>query len=443
MKTWNVLAAAAIVAAAGLHSSARAADPTTAELAEEVKALRQEIANLKSQQQPPTTPTAAEAVKADADKRSFADGVTAITAGYDKGIFIRSEDGRFQIKPGLILQVRNNTTWRQDGKDDGNENDIQHGWEIRRVKPYLDGNLFGPDLTFKLQLANDRNASGVVLEDAWGQYAFNKQWAVRAGQFKSTVSWEEFGVSDVDQLTVERSLLNDLIGQNAINSRQQGVMVTYKGPQDLVRTSVTLSDGEGSINSDFRDMQPGRAKVGGFARVDYKFNGDWSDHSLLTAKGTKADTFVVGAGFGATDFDNATIYRGEVIGHLAFKRKWNVLAGVTGAMTDPRTGTPTRLDYGGLIQAGYLLNPMHEVFGRADVVFQDEDFVPTDEIVSEFTLGVHRYLGTDGAAGNNARVTVDLNYLPVGVPVDKTGLGYLANNGKNEVVLRLQFQLRI
>jgi hypothetical protein len=183
--------------------------------------------------------------------------------------------------------------------------------------------------------------------------------------------------------------------------------------------------------------------VGGFGRVDYKFNGSWADHATLTAKGTKEDTFVLGAGAGATDFADQSIYRGELMGHATFKSKWNILATLTAALTDPRHGAPTRLDYGGLIQAGYLLNPQWEVFGRADVTIQDPDFVPDDQIVSEFTLGVHRYLGVDGAAGNSARFTLDLNYLPVGVPTDHTGLGYLANDGKNELVLRAQFQIRI
>ncbi len=445
MNRWTTRAlSAAFVAALGLGTAARAAEPTTADMADQIRQLREEVTAMKAQKSSTDlslTPSAAQS----ADAPTLADGAVGLTAGYDKGLFIRSENGRFVMKPGLLVQFRHVTTYRENGKNGGADEDIQNGFEVRRMKPYLGGNLFGSDIRYRLQLANDRNASGIVLEDIWMSYDFNKQWTLTAGQFKSTVSHEESGVSDIDQLAVERSLMNDLIGQNAMGSRQQGVMLSYKGPQDKLHASAIISDGENTINTNFQDTPPdSRPRIGGFLRADYKLGGEWSDHTILTAKGTKADTFVLGCSLSGSDFAGAAIYRGEVGAHYVIKSKWNIYGAVTGALTEPRgAGLPTRFDYGGLIQAGYLLNPEYEVFGRADVVRFDQDFVANDDIVSEWTLGMHRYLGADGAAGNNARLTLDFTYLPNAVPTDKTGLGYLANGGGNEFVLRLQFQIRI
>ncbi len=61
----------------------------------------------------------------------------------------------------------------------------------------------------------------------------------------------------------------------------------------------------------------------------------------------------------------------------------------------------------------------------------------------EIAGGVNWFFGPDGAFGNRAKVTLDLNYLPYGSPASP-GLDYLASpNGKDEWVLRAQLQLSL
>src|SRR6185503_7350572 len=96
----------------------------------------------------------------------------------------------------------------------------------------------------------------------------------------------------------------------------------------------------------------------------------------------------------------------------------------------------SRFDWGGLVQAGYLLNPSWEIFGRYDVTVLDDDFVTGEDVFNEFTFGVNYFLGENGAALHRAKITVDFIYLPNGAPSNQTGVDVLANgNGDDEFVL--------
>jgi hypothetical protein len=96
-----------------------------------------------------------------------------------------------------------------------------------------------------------------------------------------------------------------------------------------------------------------------------------------------------------------------------------------------------------LVQAGYLLNPSWEIFGRYDVVSLDDDYVSGENTFNEFTAGVNWFLGADGSALHRAKITLDVIYLPEGSPSNQTGVGVLSNPGEDEFVFRAQFQLVI
>ena len=102
-------------------------------------------------------------------------------------------------------------------------------------------------------------------------------------------------------------------------------------------------------------------------------------------------------------------------------------------------------NWGVLVQAGYMLNSQWEIFGRYDYTSVDDSLVPAgaEDNFSEITSGVNYYL-----KGHAAKVTIDLTYLPDGVPPsmpvggDLTGIGFKGTgNGDDEIVIRGQFQL--
>ncbi len=93
-----------------------------------------------------------------------------------------------------------------------------------------------------------------------------------------------------------------------------------------------------------------------------------------------------------------------------------------------------------MAQFAYIIDQKFEPFARYDYVFLPEGSTTglTHFTTQEITLGANYYIHKQ-----NAKVTLDATWLPVGSPVDSDALGILKDNGHNEFVLRLQFQIWI
>jgi hypothetical protein len=437
------LVAAALAVVGG---SAFGAEPTYDDLKTRVEQLEARL------QQVEARPLATQDVDAtvervirDAERRSQLLAVDGLTAGYDKGFFIRSEDGNFSFKPGILFQFRNITNFR-----DGDNEDLQNGFELRRLRPRFDGNAFSPDLTYSIVLDTARSGGNVSLLDAWAQYKFHPEWSVKFGQFRE--SWYHEGdVPDSSQLTVERSLVDSVLAGSQVD-RVQGVALVYGSNTNPLHGQITFHDGANSKNTDFRDAQPGatptdppvyRANFGAGARVEYKLFGDWAGYRDFTAKGNKEHLLIAGAGIDWTQAGDNNIYRTTADLQWENTTGWNVYGAINGNFTDLGTvagGDDNRVDWGALVQAGYLIRPAWEIFGRYDVVGLDGDFVDGDDTFNEFTVGVNYFLGADGKFLHRAKFTLDLVYLPDGAPSNQTGTGVLSNTD-DEFALRAQFQL--
>ncbi len=109
----------------------------------------------------------------------------AQTAGYDKGFFIRSEDRAFSLTTNARIELRGTYEATDDGTDDLDH----HGaFSVPRARLKLSGNLFGPDLTWVMQI-----------EFGGGAYAWLRAdygvlpgvFHVRAGQFKRPFSRQQ------------------------------------------------------------------------------------------------------------------------------------------------------------------------------------------------------------------------------------------------------------
>jgi hypothetical protein len=259
-------------------------------------------------------------------------------------------------------------------------------------------------------------------------------------------------------LAVERSALNALIG-GAITDRVQGVSISYDNAKPL-RGQVVLHDGGNSKDTPFTDTAqngntglpttvfgPQVEQYGVTGRVEYFAFGTPKQYEDYTALGNTQDLLVFGAGADFTQGGgNSAIFHTvdvqyENASGLGLYGEYMALS------RDIATGTATTVpignyyDYGFLVQAGYMVAPKWEVFGRADWTRLDaasfaSNRVTTKNEVYELTVGVNYYLYK-----HNAKITVDLNYLPNGSP-DLPGLGYLATDD-NSFVLRTQLQLAL
>jgi hypothetical protein len=432
----------ALAIAAGLASpwanGARAAEPSYDDLRQQVQQLQSRLDALETKQNAPTTAEVDRTVRgviADADRRSQLLSSGDVTAGYDKkGAFVRSADGNFLFRPTVQLQFRYVNNYN-DAADDPSED----GFEVRQLRLRFDGNVISPDLTYSFMWDTNRSGGAVVLLDAWTQYRFAPQWAVKLGQFKESV-FHEKDIGDYAALAVERSLADAVLGGNRTD-RVQGVSLIYGGTKDnAFRAEVAFHDGANSKNTDFRDTNGQHWGTG--ARAEYKFVGNWDDYKDFTAKGSKENLLVAGAGVDYTESDGGGTALPTADVQFETPNGLTLYGAVHGGYTNTRGDVDDEsFDWGALAQVGYLLTDQLELFGRYDIVHLDSANANGDNF-NEITVGLNYYLGDHGSALHRAKVTIDATYLPDGAPSNQTQAGVLAGDD-DQFVFRAQFQLLI
>lgn len=469
---------AVVAGALGMGSAVVAfgADPGTDDLKKQIEALQAQVQKLEQKQEQAVTAREVDAtvqrVIEDAEKRSQLLQMEGFTAGWNDGFKIQSADGNFVLQPYLGTQIRNVTTFR-DGNKNGDGDEIQNGFEIRRMKFGFRGNAFTPDLTYNFNWntsvgdfnPDDEGSTDsssledgtVFLENAYVQWFFSDDWAVKFGQWKD--NWSHEGtVSDFLQLAVDRSLMNQLIGSGQTDYIQ-GVSLIYAPRDSKFRGEVAFIDGYSSANTDFQDdpSNAGNALIGvgtvlgsqgdnfGVSgRFEYAVMGNWKEYDQFTAMGSTEDLLVLGAGFNWTQASSNNVYFYTVDAQWmpASVAGLSVYGAYVGLCQDLNSVPPddSFTNWGFLLQAGYMLNEQWEVFGRVDYTkFDDEGFSASDDQDDfwESTIGVNYYMH-----GQGAKFTVDVNWLCNGTPdgVNLTGIGYQPADG-TEISIRAQFQL--
>lgn len=459
---------AAVAGALSVGAAAAWAEPTPQDM--KIQELQDKVAALEARQASNSKDLAAtiDGILRDAERRSQLLATNGeASAGYDGGFFIKAGDA-WVLRPGAQFQFRNITNYREEAKP-GGDSAIDNGFEIRRMRFFLAGNVFSKDLDYYIEWDTDRNGGSVFLNEAWARYFFADEWGLRAGQFKE-LSSHEWLVGPKRSMAVESSLVDNLLGGNGIGGYTQGVTLIYGGERNNnnpFAVEAGYIDGAAQSNTDFTSrgeplpvpeptvgylMPPGKHAFdfGITGRAEYKVMGDWADYKDFTAKGTKQDLLVVGAGGDwSQGGDGNLILASADIQYENPNGLGLYAAGLMKYMDSQMSGLgKSSTDWGFLIQASYAFAGNWEVFGRYDAMFLDQSVVFADghdqDVYHEITLGVNYYLGQDGSAMHRAKITVDLTYLPNGAPAPLTGLGVLDNNGAEaEWMLRAQFQLLI
>ena len=406
--------------------------------AQEIQQLKEQVARLeaKSAENSKDVAVTIDKVLRDAEQRSQLMAMGGGTAGYDNGFFIASEDRSFFFHPGLQFQPRFITTWRDGAKDSGND-DTQSGFEVRRIKLGFDGNIFSKDLTYNFLWATGRADGLLKLEEAWAKYNISDQLGVRVGQFKDPVAHEGL-VSSKKLLAVERSYLQDVIGLG--DNFVQGVtaILNEQGP---VRAEVGFTDGMKSANTNFQDPPTNAADFGVAGRVEWAAMGDFKPYGDMTAMGTKQDMLVLGAGGDWTQSGDIDIILHTVDVQYENAAGLGLYAAFLGRSSQNAAFDGGDLyDWGFLVQGSYMFDQNWEAFARYDFTDFDKDALASDSEneVHEITIGVNYYFH-----GHNAKFTVDVGWLPNGAVISDDGSGILANDGRDEVLVRTQLQLLI
>ncbi|HEX2972057.1 MAG TPA: porin, partial [Tepidisphaeraceae bacterium] len=137
--------------------------------------------------------------------------------------------------------------FRDDANEDDGDNsdDIENGFETRRMKLSLEGTAFSPDLTYKFQWRTNTDGGDVTLEDAWARYMFSDDWGFRLGQFKDPVFHEEL-TSSKYQLAADRSMVNSILGIGEA-AYTEGATLIYGGynKNNPLNVEVGLTNGVG------------------------------------------------------------------------------------------------------------------------------------------------------------------------------------------------------
>jgi hypothetical protein len=433
----------ALAAMAALGTTVHAADPSYDELKQQVDQLKARLDQVEARSAvtPQQVDQTVERVLKDADQRSQMLQMEGFTAGWtkDKGFRIQDAAGNWALHPYFQFQFRSTTNWRNDGKHAGNDADWENGFSIPRMKIGFDGNAFSPSLTYNFLWNTSTTTGGLNLEQAWLKYMLADGWYVRAGQIINP-AFHEQSMGSRYLMAADRSLVNSLItGVN--EGRTQAVTVIYDQKGSPLWAEAGIEDGFNSQNTDFRDPNEGGTNDWGVTgRVNYFVNGDASEYGNFSAQGNKNDLLVIGAGGDITQTGDLTNYLHTVDLQWENTQGLGLYVAFLGNYIDNKQTDDTSYNWGFLVQGNYMLNDRWEVFGRYDMTKFDGNIVPAGqgEEFCELTGGFNWY----AFGGYSAKITVDLTWLPNGVPaaVDTSNLGFLTG-GDDQFVLRAQFQL--
>jgi phosphate-selective porin OprO/OprP len=172
---------------------------------------------------------------------------TAVVKAGNTGFSLESADGQNVIKLRGLLQVdhrlyfegandvRNRTDQRAGDLDANGFHDAADSWLARRVRPIIEGTLFGKyDFRFTPEFAG--GSASVV--DAYIDARFNPAFKVRAGKFKSFVGLERLQ-SGADIKFLERSYVTNAILPN----RDFGIAVHGDVLEDRLNYAFGLVNG--------------------------------------------------------------------------------------------------------------------------------------------------------------------------------------------------------
>jgi phosphate-selective porin OprO/OprP len=212
-KSWLSIGIAAVLSVAfGLESPARSEEtkPPEKSFEQRFEELDQEIRILKRKHE------------LDQEAAASAKLSTAVVKAGNNGFSLESADGHHVIKLRGLLQVdhryyfqgsrdvRNRSDQRAGDLDDNGFSDTGDTWLLRRVRPIIQGTLFGIyDFRFTPEFAGN-NASVV---DAFIDARFHPAFKVRTGIFKSFVGLERLQ-SGADIKLMERSYVTNAILPN-------------------------------------------------------------------------------------------------------------------------------------------------------------------------------------------------------------------------------------
>lgn len=322
---------------------------------------------------------------------------------------LAAAEGDVTVKVGGNMQFRYYANFGSDKLPAGSE-DFANGFQTRRTRLNLSGQIGDPKLTYKVEGDFSKADGEFRLLETWGEQGFDNGWSLRVGQFKIPLLKEEL-ISHTTQQAAERSTVSSIF----TGEYSQGLQISYKG--DSFRFAGSFNDGIKNNNIDFTSASEADYALTG--RVEYKFSGDWKQFdSMPSWKGSGFAAMIGGAvhwqdggstfatGTGSTADSSTLTY--TIDGALKGDG-WNAFGTFVGRRIDDSSpGGQEFDDFGFLIQGGLFFTDVFEGFARYSTIIPDGDRAG-DDLFNELTLGVNYYFIPQSHA---AKFTADFTIAP-------------------------------
>lgn len=347
------------------------------------------------------------AMAGDTSDRAYQAELMASSQSRTNSAGLFADNGGSTVKVGGFSQFRWISNFRDNPSlgSSGHDSGFTHGFEATRTRLEVTGTIGSDNLSFKVD--SDFNKSGEAsLKDAYGNYKIDDNNAIKWGQFKAPLLREEL-VSDVRQLSVERSIVNTIFTAD----RAQGVMWTYES--DSIRFMGALTDGPRTLNTPYNSASEGDIALTG--RFEFKWGDDWKRFNDFTSWRNKdmaglfgaavhwqhtGNTAAVASQPQANMFEYTADYSLEGNG-------WNFYIAGVGSHFTPDNSSGDTDDWGVLAQGGIFVSDADEIFGRWDWVIPDSDRTDNDDFHT-LAAGWNHYFFPESHA---AKFTADVQWF--------------------------------
>lgn len=291
-------------------------------------------------------------------------------AGWGKGAYFESSDGKFSLELGSRVQVR----YTQDDPDGG---DSTGSFRVRRAKLSLKGRVYG-DVEYKVQAA--WSGGSTTLEDAYFEFARNPLATLWVGQGKVFFGRQELTSSGKQQF-VDRSITSARFA----HGRDQGLALIGETDAETFSYQVGVYNGNGpnrSGDDNTEKLIAGRVVFTPFGEYKLEESAIGRPDSPRLAIGVAALSSTEDAGAAEVDVNRLGV-------ELAYKiGGWSTVAEYFTEDADLVAGGSSDSD-GYYAQVGYLFPNDFEVAGRYAVVSPDVAGASADEIETGVALSYY------------------------------------------------------
>lgn len=291
-------------------------------------------------------------VLADADTRASL-LENAMTAGYNNGFFLASEDGNFKLRVLGMIEFLYDTSIRNDSSGD----DGEHGFEIPAVRFGFKGHIIDPSWKFFIWTGQGSSGSYLPLDTIITKQ-FNSNWSATVGTTKVPLV-REYLVSETRITFPDRTPLSNVFA----GSYTEGIWINYKN--DNFKGVLSLNDG---LNQRYTSSTESETEgMGVTARGELILAGNWKQAGDIEAwLGEDPFAMIGGAAhfeqgeYGDTT-DEAEIFSWTVDANVKFNGI-SIAAAFLGKHT---SDTAVEIDqFGFLLQGGVFVTQDFQLIGR-------------------------------------------------------------------------------